>query len=77
LAENPLTFLLDMEFNVSEAHVAIDDFYSSLNSEQLPTLIRACGDGNSILATNETLFSLGAYYFVSEVNLQTKWCYFL
>ena len=50
-----------MEYNASEAHVAVKDLYSSLNSDRLPTLIRACGDDSNILATNNTLYLVGAY----------------
>jgi len=61
LAENPLIYLEDLEYNVSELHMSVKSLYSSLDTDLLPTLIIACGDDNNILATNATLHSVGTF----------------
>jgi hypothetical protein len=58
LATNPLAFLADIKATGADAHAAIMDLYSILNTPSLSTIAELCGDENKVVATNTTLHFL-------------------
>lgn len=58
MSTNPLAFLTGIESTVSDTHSKISELYSILNSNSLSSIVEACGDINSILVANATLYTL-------------------